>query len=81
MLKGESMDEYYLIALTEPDLRAIRRILRTIEKHSDMSIENIVITIRLRNNPRATGALGGLMNVSDNIILLRGVIPLPSKPK
>jgi len=70
--------EYYLIALSEPDIKTIRRILRIIDKH-DIEVLNVVITVRIRNNPRDTGVLGGLTNVNENIYLLKGVLPLPMK--
>lgn len=75
------MMEYYLIALTEPDIRAIRRILRILEKNN-IIIENIFISFRINvKDPSVTGALGGLTNLNENIILLKGYIPLPRLPK
>ncbi|GEM_PF-4828566 len=73
------MTEYenYVIILDRTDARTIRRIINKLLKH-DITIQKIIIAIKVKNSPSNTGVLGGVRNIDPgHVFVERGILILP----
>ena len=59
----------------DPDVKEISKLLRLLAKRG-ISIENVVITIRINGDNSNMGLLGGLKK-NYSIILFEGLLPVP----